>query len=177
MYESDHEITALQDLLDRSHGQATEHLRDIINDDRVLSAADLVALLTGMKVLSVATVTAAGEPRISAVDGHFLHGTWSFSTSGTSAKAAHLRARPAVSVAHVDHEAMAVFSHGHVTEMAPQDPDTAEVLDHWTRHYGSSPLTWGDDIRLYRYAPSWMVGYAWKRAELLAERGIGASGS
>ncbi len=48
------------------------------------------------------------------MDGHFLHGTWTFSTSRTSAKARHLARRPAVSVAHVDGEALAVFSHGRV---------------------------------------------------------------
>ncbi len=173
MYETAAEIESLQALLDRSHSRSTEHLRDIICDDRRLSARDLVGLLTGMKVLSLATVTASGEPRISAVDGHFLHGTWSFSTSGTAAKATHLRARPAVSVAHVDHEELAVFSHGHVTEMQPDDPDTAEVLDHWTRHYGSSPLSWAEEIVLYRYAPSWMVGYAAHRDQLLSDRGLG----
>jgi general stress protein 26 len=172
VYETEEELTALQALLDASHGRSTEHLRSIIHDERVLSARDLVALLTGMKVLSVATVTARGEPRISAVDGHFLHGTWSFSTAGTAAKARHLRARPQVSVAHVDNEQLAVFSHGRVEEVVEGDADREEVLAHWTRHYGSSPLEWGEDIRLYRYRPSWMVGYAWKRDELLAERGI-----
>ncbi|MEP6666198.1 MAG: pyridoxamine 5'-phosphate oxidase family protein, partial [Nocardioidaceae bacterium] len=101
MYETPEEIGALQALLDRSHAGATDHLKAIINDDRRLSADELVGLLTGMKVLSVATVTSAGEPRISALDGHFLHGTWSFSTSGTAMKARHMRARPAVSVAHI----------------------------------------------------------------------------
>lgn len=173
MYESAAEMEALQALLDRSHSRSTEHLRDIITAERRLSARDLVGLLTGMKVLSLATVTASGEPRISAVDGHFLHGTWSFSTSGTAAKAAHLRARPAVSVAHVDHEELAVFSHGHVTAMEVDDPETTAVLDHWTRHYGSSPLSWGDQIVLYRYTPTWMVGYAADREELLAARGLG----
>ena len=71
------ETAALQQLLDRSLSTSTEHLRSIINEDRVLTAADLVALLTGMKVLTVATVTAHGEPRISALDGHFLHASWS----------------------------------------------------------------------------------------------------
>ncbi|CAN5369342.1 hypothetical protein BH11ACT8_BH11ACT8_31960 [soil metagenome] len=172
MYETATETAALQELLDRSHARATEHLRGIITGDRVLSAADLVALLTGMKVLALASVTAGGEPRISAVDGHFLHGTWSFSTSGTAAKAGHLRARPTVSVAHIDNEELAVFSHGHVTEMAPGDDDFDEVIGHWTAHYGGSPLSWGDDIRLYRYAPSWMVGYAWKHDELMRARGL-----
>ena len=188
MYETPEELNALQELLDRSHAGATDHLRDIINDERQLTAQDLVALLTGMKVISVATVTAQGHPRISAMDGHFLHASWSFSTgvtstsmgrpaspeatSGTAAKARHMHLRPEVSVAHVDHEELAVFSHGRVEEMEEQDSDWAETLDHWTNHYGSSPLSWGERIVLYRYRPHWMVGYAWKREELLRRRGI-----
>ena len=172
MKESTDEIEALQRLLDRSHGAATEHLRSIINDERRLTADDLIALLTGMKVISVATVTAAGEPRISAMDGHFLHATWSFSTNGTAAKARHLRARPAVSVAHVDGEELAVFSHGRVEEMSTTDDDFEETLTHWIQHYDSSPYDWGDDIRLYRYRPHWMVGYAFQREELLRSRGL-----
>jgi hypothetical protein len=177
MYESDDEVAALQALLDRSHAGSTDHLKAIITDDRVLSATDLVALLTGMRVLSVATVTAAGEPRISALDGHFLHGTWSFSTSGTAAKAVHLAARPAASVAHVDGEALAVFSHGDALPMTPDHPRWEETLAHWTAHYGSSPLAWGPDIRFYDYHPRWMVGYAFRRADLLRERGVGGEGS
>lgn len=172
MYETEAEVAALQRLLDASHGRATEHLRGIIRDERVLTAEDLVALLTGMRVLSVATVTAAGEPRISAVDGHFLHATWSFSTSALAAKARHLRARPSVSVAHIDNEELAVFSHGRVEELRETDADYAETLEHWTSHYGSSPLSWGDVVVIYRYRPHWMVGYAWKRDELLRARGV-----
>jgi hypothetical protein len=172
MYETESEIAGLQALLDASHSKSTEHLRAIIHDDRILSARDLVALLTGMKVLSVATVTAEGEPRISAVDGHFLHATWSFSTSGTAAKARHLRARPSVSIAHIDNEDLAVFSHGRVEELAGGDADYEETFAHWTQHYGSSPLDWGPEIRMYRYRPHWMVGYAFKRDELMAARGL-----
>jgi general stress protein 26 len=168
VYESDTEIARLQALLDASHASSTEHLRSIIDDDRRLTARELVTVLTGMKVLSVATVTARGEPRISAVDGHFLHGTWSFSTSGTSAKARHLQVRPQVSVAHVDNEDLGVFSHGRVEQLAAGDDDYDETLAHWTRHYGGSPLEWGPDIRIYRYLPSWMVAYAARRADLLA---------
>src|SRR3954469_5726422 len=135
MYETPDDIERLQALLDASHGRATEHLRSIIDDDRTLTAEQLVALLTGMKVLAVATVTASGEPRISALDGHFLHGTWTFSTSGTSAKARHLEARPAVSVAHIDGEDLAVFSHGRA-ELLDRGPQLEEVDAHWTAHYG-----------------------------------------
>jgi general stress protein 26 len=169
MLETADDLARLQALLDASHARATEHLRDIINDDRTLNARQIAGLLTGMKVISVASVTASGEPRISAMDGHFLHGTWTLSTSRTSAKARHLARRPAVSVAHVDGEAVAVFSHGRVVELAGDE--LAGVDEHWTAHYGSSPLSWGDVV-MWRLEPSWMVGYAFRRAELLAERGV-----
>jgi general stress protein 26 len=169
MLETTDDIAALQTLLDTSHAGATEHLRGIINDDRTLTAGQVAALLTGMKVISVATVTAGGEPRISAMDGHFLHGTWTFSTSRSAAKARHLAVRPGVSVAHVDGEALAVFSHGRAVEI--QGDELTRVDEHWTAHYGSSPLSWGDVV-MYRLEPTWMVGYAWKRDDLLAERGI-----
>ena len=173
MLETPDETAALQALLDASHAKASGHLRSIIGDDRTLTAEQLVALLTGMKVLSVATVTAAGEPRISALDGHFLHGTWTFGTSGTSAKAKHLAARPAVSVAHVDGEDLALFSHGYA-DLMPPGPERDEVEAHWTAHYGSSPWSWADDIRMYRLRMTWAVAYAFKRDELLRSRGVTA---
>ncbi|MFC0625740.1 pyridoxamine 5'-phosphate oxidase family protein [Kribbella deserti] len=172
MLETEAEVAALQELLDRSHGSSTGHLRNIINDERMLSAKDLVALLTGMKVLSVATVTAKGEPRISALDGHFLHGTWTFGTDAAAAKARHIAVRPAVSVAHVDGEELAVFSHGRAERLDESDPGWDEMIGHWTAFYGSSPLTWGEDIAMYRFYPHWMVGYTANRAELLAKRGV-----
>lgn len=171
MLESPGEVAALQTLLDRSLGRSTGHLRSIINNERTLSAEQLVALLTGMKVLSLATVTGRGEPRISAVDGHFLHGTWTFSTDGGAAKARHMQRRPAVSVAHIDGEELALFSHGRAELMEP-GAERDEVDAHWTAHYGSSPWSWGEDIRMYRLRMSWAVAYAFKRDELLRLRGL-----
>jgi general stress protein 26 len=171
MLETPDDLDRLQTLLDASHARATEHLRDIIDGDRSLNARQIAGLLTGMRVISAATVTARGEPRISAMDGHFLHGTWTFSTSRTSAKARHLARRPAVSVAHVDGEALAVFSHGHVVELA--GAELTAVDEHWTAHYGSSPQSWGDVV-MWRLEPTWTVGYAFQREQLLEERGITA---
>lgn len=170
VYETTAELAALDELLRRSRDGATAHLRGIIGPSRTLGAADLASLLTGMRVLALATVTAHGEPRVSAVDGHFLHGSWTWGTSGTSAKARHLERRPAVSVAHIDGEALALFAHGEAERLVPHNPRFDETLAHWTAHYGSSPLDWGPDTRLYRLAPAFMVGYASDRDALLARR-------
>ncbi|WP_030442053.1 pyridoxamine 5'-phosphate oxidase family protein [Actinoplanes subtropicus] len=175
MLENAEEIAALQLLLDRSHAGATSHLRNIVHAGRTLTAEDLTGLLTGMKVLSVATVTARGEPRISALDGHFLHATWTFSTAGAAAKARHLERRPAVSVAHIDGEEFAVFSHGRAERIQPDDDGWKETLEHWTAYYDSSPLSWGEDVRMYRLRPHWMVGYASDRLEVLSRRGVSPS--
>jgi hypothetical protein len=169
MRESPDELRELDDLLGRSRAGATSHLRDIINDDRALDAHDVVRVLVGMKVLALATVTGRSEPRVSAVDGHFLHGQWVFTTDGSSAKARQLDRRPAVSAAHIDHETFAVFTHGHALRLTERDERYGETLQYLVDHYGSSPLSWGDDIRLYRVAPSWMVGYAFDRARLSPE--------
>lgn len=159
MYETGAELSELQALMDSSHAGSTEHLRSIITADRRPNAGQLVAALHGMKVLSLATVTAKGEPRVSAVDGHFLHGRWTFGTAGGAAKARHLRARPAVSAAHLEGERLGVFRHGRACELSAADPSWEETLEHWTGHYGSDPRSWGEDIRMYRIEPTWFVAY------------------
>lgn len=159
MRETPDEMAALQALVDESHGRSSAHLRSIIAGDARLDAGQITRALTGMKVLSLATVTARGEPRISAVDGHFLHGRWTFGTDGGSVKARHLRARPAVSAAHLDGERLGVFCHGYAEPLTPAEPDWDETIEHWTAHYGTDPTSWGADIRMFRIRPTWFVGY------------------
>ncbi|MEQ4205673.1 pyridoxamine 5'-phosphate oxidase family protein [Actinopolymorpha sp. B9G3] len=170
MYETADELHDLQTLLDTSLPRSSEHLRSIVTPgERTLTASQLTSVLTGMCTLSVATVTARGEPRISGLDGHFLHGRWVFSTAGTAVKVRHLRARPAVSVAHLRGDDLGVFVHG-TAEFVPQDhPDWRAIEDHLAAHYGSSPTSWGDDIVYLRVAPHWMVAYAFQPAKLLAD--------
>lgn len=159
MHETPDEIAALDALMEASHAQGTHHLREIVSGERRWDAARVVAELTGMRVLTLATVTARGEPRVSAVDGHLLHGRWTFGTDGRSAKARHLERRPAVSVAHVDGERLGVFCHGSAVRLTPSHPAWEGTIAHWTRHYGSDPTTWGDDIRMYLVEPTWFLAY------------------
>ena len=138
MYETEVEIARLQELLDCSRRGATAHLQEIIADEHALSATALLPQLEGMRVLSLATVTATGEPRVSAVDGHFIHGSWTFGTDGRSAKARHLAARPAVSAAYTDGERLGFFTHGSAMMLDEADPMLPEILEHWTRHCGTT---------------------------------------
>ena len=149
MFETDAELAQMQALLDSSLPRSTEHLRSIVTPgERTLTARQLSAVCAGMCTMAVASVTAKGEPRISAVDGHLLHGNWYFSTARGAAKAIHLAARPAVSLAYIRGEEIGVFAHGMAQPMnpvgGPDDEDWSALLQYMTDYYGSSPLSWGD---------------------------------
>ena len=65
MHETEADLRELQELLDRSHAGAGPHLRAIVDEDRRIPAAELPALLPGVQVLALATVTALGGRRVS----------------------------------------------------------------------------------------------------------------
>ncbi|MHA6629519.1 pyridoxamine 5'-phosphate oxidase family protein [Pseudonocardia sichuanensis] len=171
MYETEPEIRDLQTLIDQSLARSTAHLKSIITPgERSLDAAQAVRVLTGMCVLVLSTVTAQGEPRVSAVDGHFLHGRWVFGTSRGAAKARHLRARPAASVAHLRGEELGVFVHGVAEELnpvdGPADPDWPQIHEYMRSFYGDTAFDWSDVV-YYRLRPTWMAVYASDPGRLL----------
>lgn len=160
MFETPDELAGLQHLLDSSFARASAHLLSIMRPERRLTAERLVTELTGIALLNVASVTARGEPRISALDGHFLHGRWYATTAGDSPKARQLRARSATSVACTPRDGYGVFCHGHARFLERGTREFADLHDHCVRTYGESPDDWGADIAYIRFEPAWLVAFA-----------------
>lgn len=154
---------ALQDLLDASFAKASAHLLSIMTEPRRLTAARLVTELPCPAVLNIATVTASGEPRISAVDGHFLDGAWHFTTATDSPKVRQLMARPGVSASYTPRDGYGVFCHGRAIRL--QGADEQMLRDHFTDEYGVSPETLGE-IAYFRIDAHWMVGFAMTDEEM-----------
>jgi nitroimidazol reductase NimA-like FMN-containing flavoprotein (pyridoxamine 5'-phosphate oxidase superfamily) len=144
------EIGRLQELLDRSAAVAGPHLRDIITDERRLSAPAVCERLQGMRLLVVATVTADGRPLAGPVDGYFLHGSFYFSSGRNSVRMRHLAARPAVSATYLAGEELAVTVHGRAELFELGDPARGELrqamLDHYLPLQGPEFETWLDDL-------------------------------
>jgi hypothetical protein len=166
MYETAAELAALQDLIDASFARSSPHLRGIMEPKRRLSAAQIIADVPSPAVLNVATVTQRGEPRISALDGHFLHGRWHFTTAGNSPKAVHIRARPAVSASYTPRDGYGIFCHGDAQLL--DGDEKQQLIDHCTRVYGQSPENFGEGIAYVRIEPKWLVGFAFTDAEMAA---------
>ncbi|MCD0484367.1 pyridoxamine 5'-phosphate oxidase family protein [Streptacidiphilus sp. ASG 303] len=172
MRETPEELAALQALLDASLSRSSAHLRSI-TAGHTLTAEQLTRVLTGVCTLALSTVTAGGEPRISGVDGHFLHGTWCFGTARSAAKARHLAARPAASVAHMRGEDLGVFTHGTVETLNPEAggpaADWPDLLAYVKGVYGEDAFDWDGDVVFYRLHPHWMTVYAPDAARLAVQ--------
>jgi general stress protein 26 len=168
MLETTEELDNLQQLLDRSMAGAGEHLRGIITGERRLSAADLAGRLQGMRLLTVATVTADGRPLAGPVDGYFLHGTFWFSSGRNSVRMRHLAARPAVSATHLPGEELAVTVHGRAELVDMREPAAAELrqamLDWYVPRQGPEFETWLDalDAVAARIEPGKIFTFAMK---------------
>ena len=160
MRETTDDLLELQALLDRSFGRSSAHLLSIMSAGRRLSAGRIAADLQQPVVLNVATVTTAGEPRISALDGHFLRGRWWFGTAAAAVKARHLDRRPAVSASHTPRDGYGIFCHGQAERIAPDNGAFAMLEDHLIRTYGHGADGWGEPVAFYRIEPTWMVGFA-----------------
>jgi general stress protein 26 len=166
MLETPEELDNLQQLLDRSMAGAGEHLRGIITGERRMPAALLAGRLQGMRLLTVATVTADGRPLAGPVDGYFLHGTFWFSSGRNSVRMRHLSARPAVSATHLPGEELAVTVHGRAELFEMRDPACAELrqamLDWYVPRQGPEFESWLDalDAVAARIAPEKMFTFS-----------------
>lgn len=143
MHETPEEIRDLQRLLDESRAAGGTHLRDIFNDQRSMTAEQVCALLTGIQVLDLATVSARGQPLVAPVDGLFFHGRFYFGSSPDSVRFRHLRRRPAVSAAHTRGEELTVIVHGEALLIDTAAPEHAAFRTHLLDIYGPGWMNWG----------------------------------
>ncbi len=142
MHETAEDLDVLQQLLDRSFAAAGPHLLSIITPERRVGASELVARLTGMTLLVLATVTADGRPICGPVDGIFYRGSFHFGSSPDSVRFRHIRARPHVSATHLPAEEFAVSVHGRAIPVdvgAPEGTGLREtLLEVYTPRYGEN---------------------------------------
>jgi Pyridoxamine 5'-phosphate oxidase len=133
--ETAEEIEALQSLLDASAHSAGPHLRDIITDDRRLTAVEVCNILQGMRLLVLATATADGRPLVGPVDGYFIHGAFFFSSGKDSVRMRHIAIRPFVSATYLPGEQLAITVHGRAEIFEISDPKRPELRQAMLDHY------------------------------------------
>ena len=141
MHETPEDLAALQQLIDRSYASAGAHLLRIHDPERRLSAEQLSDRLTGMRLLTLATVTADGRPIAGPVDGIFYRGAFHFGSAPDSVRFRHIAKRPQVSAVHLPGEELAISVHGRAVLVDVGRPENAEfrqtVLGIYVPRYGA----------------------------------------
>jgi nitroimidazol reductase NimA-like FMN-containing flavoprotein (pyridoxamine 5'-phosphate oxidase superfamily) len=143
VHESPADLEALQALLDASYAAAGAHLQRIHTPERRLTAEQVAERLTGMCLLTLATVTADGRPIAGPVDGVFHRGAFHFGSAPDSLRFRHIRARPHVSATHLPGEELAVTVHGRATPVGTGRDEPGGLRQALLDVYGP------------RYGPGW----------------------
>jgi nitroimidazol reductase NimA-like FMN-containing flavoprotein (pyridoxamine 5'-phosphate oxidase superfamily) len=140
VHETSEDLTALQALIDSSYAAAGPHLLAIHEPERRLSAEQVCERLTGMCLLTLATVTRDCRPIAGPVDGIFFRGAFHFGSADNSLRFRHIRARPQVSATYLPGEELAVTVHGRAVPIDIAAPEHAALrqtlLDVYTPIYG-----------------------------------------
>jgi uncharacterized pyridoxamine 5'-phosphate oxidase family protein len=173
VYETPADLAALQLLLDTSYAHIGSHMRTIHTPERRVAASDLARVLRGVRVLDLATVTAACEPRVSPVDGLFYRGRFYFGSGEESARFRHLRKRPQVSACHTIGETFATIVHGRAVEIDVRGTDQRGFFDYVHEVYPSWDEWYSGQTPPYaRIEPEVMYAYAFEPSVLEGLRGI-----
>jgi hypothetical protein len=159
MYETPEDLIALNEQLDRSHARAGGHLRSIFTPERRLAADELAALLSGVQVLNLATVSRACAPRVAPVDGLFYRGRFWFGSAAASVRFTHLRERPQVSASHTRGEELAVIVHGTVALIDRGDPAHAGFATYYREVYGFGWEEWDLPVQFARIDATHLYTY------------------
>ncbi len=168
MRESPSDLTNLQNLLDSSIEQAGSFLRDSMElDSNSLTAKQVARRLEGLRTVSLASVTARGEPRVAPITAIFIAGHYVVPTVVDAARSRHLRRRPGVSLTEYSGNDMAITVHGQaafVDSGHPDFPALDELYQSISR--GERPSSWGGGGPLHiRVVPDVMYATATNREE------------
>jgi hypothetical protein len=140
VHETAADLEALQALIDRSYANAGTHLQRIHTPERRLTAEQVAEKLTGMVLLTLATVTRDSRPLTGPVDGFFHRGAFHFGSAPDSFRFRHIYERPQVSATYLPAEELCVTVHGTAVPIDIADPEQAgfrqTLLDYYVPRYG-----------------------------------------
>jgi hypothetical protein len=165
------DLARLQALLDSSYASAGPHLLGIHTPERRMTAEQIAARLTGMSLLTLATVTRDGRPITGPVDGIFHRGAFHFSSGADSLRFRHIArggedgGRAPVSATHLPGEELAVTVHGRAVPIELDAPEHAAfkacVLGIYLPRYGDDYLALlSSGARYMRIDPERMYAFS-----------------
>ncbi len=162
MHETPEDLQRLSSLLEVSIERAGSFLRESFQmPEHSMSAGQVLHLLQGLPTVSMATVTARGEPRVAPVGALFYRGAFCIPTVMQAARARHTRQRPAISLTWYDGIDLSMIVHGDAEAIGVDHDEFEAISNAFATVSKSTPDTWGGGGPLYlRINPSMFVTFA-----------------
>jgi len=129
MFESEAELTELQELLDSSLAQAGKRLLAAWDVGKRLDARQLAGF-SGVRLVAVASVNSKGEPRVAPRPAAFLHGKFYLAANARSTTAHRLWITPSVAVTYFETHFL-MMAHGTASFLRKGDPAFRAAAPEW----------------------------------------------
>ena len=144
MQETEAERAALAALLAKSMANAGPFVRSAFEwPEHALTLDRLLAAFDGVQTVALATVTAAGAPRVAPIGCVLIGGVFYIPTTRTAARYRMVLRRPDVSLTRFDVNDLAVIVHGVARPLHQGDKSFARIDSALTASGAESPTTWG----------------------------------
>jgi len=160
VFETEEELSQLQELLEASSARVGERLAAIFDSQNRLSAKQLAGF-QGVRLMAVATVNSKGEPRVAPRSAAFLHGKFYLASNSKSVTVRRLSAEPSVAVSYFENHLL-IMGHGLAVPILEGTSGFMTLAPEWEEAFrgGEHPLQ-GTDM-LVRIDASHLVAFAAK---------------
>ena len=158
MFENNTELANLQALLDASFEKAGPRMQAVYDIGQKLSASQLAGF-RGVRLVSIASVNAKGEPRVAPRSGAFLHGKFYLAANTKSTTVKRLWANPKAAITYYENHLL-VMGHGTVSFLRKGEPGFRAAKPEWEKAFsGGRDALLGIDVFL-RVDTIHLVAYA-----------------
>jgi hypothetical protein len=133
MFETEKELSELQDLLDASLARAGPRLLAAWDVGKRLDARQLAGF-SGVRLVAVASVNSSGEPRVAPRPAAFLHGKFYLAVNASSTTAHRLWVSPSVAITYYENHLL-IMGHGSASFLPKGKPAFNQVAPEWKKAF------------------------------------------
>lgn len=149
MNETPQDKRHLQLLVDRSIDRAGSILKKSFQmPQNSLTAEQIINKLQGLQIVSLATTTVKGEPRVAPIGAIFYRGSYFIPTVATAARTKQIRHQSAVSLTQYEGVDFAIIIHGDANIISPEQAQFNDLDELHKQLTGGSVTSWGEGVYL-----------------------------
>jgi general stress protein 26 len=157
LYETDAELDALDDVVEKSRTKSADHLGSLFGQGEWISGRQIASHLQGLGNVALATVNAAKKPRVAPMEAILFHGKFYVALQKESNRVRQLTRNPTASLTYTRDDDLLIIVNGSTNFVQIGDSTYSELDTEWKKKYGRD--VW-DDVLFVGIEPESMIAFA-----------------